>query len=1270
MKEGRQDSRLVAQLQQLNGWRLWWLFSLVAVVAAVLIVSLMDLALMGRITFDYVLTGLVTAGIVAPASLMLMSTLLREITAHQQQALSLSVESAEARLRVALDSTDEGILMVAADGQVLSANKRFFELWRVPTELATAGRDDLLLKHVLDQLVDPEGFLAGVQRLYGSDAQANDTLQFKDGRVFERYTRVLALGAEQGRIWCFRDVSVQAHTREALAEREEQYRAIVNQAGEGIDLVDAQTLQFLEVNEAACRMLGYAREELVGQSLALIQASADEVALRDEVAAVVRDGSASFEGQHRCKDGRIIDVLVSARAIRLRGRTCLVGVWHDIGERKEAEWNLKMAVEVTQVVLWKVDLLTQALVFDQANLPTLGLEPDESLKTLPAWLERVHPDDAGRFVERFQAAMQPGDPVFDLEYRLRRRDGQYQWIHTKGSVIQRRADGQPALAVGTSMNITARKRIEQAARESEERSRNLATLLRLMADNVPDMIWAKDLEKRYLFANRAVCQQLLSATDTDEPVGKSDMFFAMRERSKHPDDPLWHTFGELCQDSDAATLEHGVPSVFEEFGNIQGRMTYLDVRKAPFLNERGEVIGTVGTARDITQRIEAERILHDSEQRLRAIFDAANAGVSITDRTGRYVMANERWAVTLGYNAEEILRLSYEDVTHPDDRDAARAHFQRLIDGQVERYRLEKRYLRKDGGAIWADLSVSAIKDSNDVVVNVVGMLVDITERKQATAELERHRQHLEELVEQRTTELLATEARATRILDSTADGLYGVDHDGRITFINPAACRMLGHSAEQAMGRSAHDLFHHSRPDGSPFPVSDCIAGQAWRAGQESRVDDETYWHADGHPVPVALASHPIVEKGQIVGAVVSVVDVSLQRAATQARERALVAAENLARARSEFLANMSHEIRTPMNGVLGFARIGQRRYKEPERARDAFDKILISGNQLLGVVDDILDFSKIDAGKLHIEQTEMDCSQVLDGALQLVADRARAKGLVLRVEKAADLPPHCVGDPLRLGQILLNLLSNAIKFTDAGSVTLSALRDGGQLIFRVTDTGIGMTAEQLGFVFNPFQQADGSTTRKFGGTGLGLAICKRLLELMHGDIRVESSPGRGSMFEVRLPLLQPAAGPGDQHETPGTWPDKSLAGVCILLAEDDPVNQAMLKLGLEDEGARLVVVGDGATAVQRVITDGPKAYDVVLMDIQMPVIDGFEAARRILKLAPDLPIIAQTAHAFHEDREKCLAAGMVGYIAKPIDAQALAKLVLQVLAARRQAG
>jgi PAS domain S-box-containing protein len=818
----------------------------------------------------------------------------------------------------------------------------------------------------------------------------------------------------------------------------------------------------------------------------------------------------------------------------------ILGIGHDITERKRAEQQLALAVEVSQLVFWELDFASGQLRFDQAMLPVLGIAPDNSLNTLPQWLASVHPDDRELFSERVERVAKAIDPVFDFEYRLAGRGGPYQWIHSKGRIIQRALDGLPLLAVGTSTNVTARREIEETIRASEARSRNLASLLRLMCDNVPDMIWAKDLEKRYLFANKAVCEQLLFAADTEEPVGKTDLFFALRERARHSTNSQWHTFGELCQDSDVVTLAAGRPMVFEEYGNIEGKLAYLDVHKAPFVNDSGEVIGTVGSARDIT------------------------------------------------------------------------AH-------------------------------------------------------KKTEIELEQHRLNLEELVQQRTLELVRTEDKASHILQSSADGLYGVDADGCITFINPAACSMLGYEAGQVIGQSAHRLFHHSRPDGSTFPPDQCPSRDALRLGKNVRVDDEVYWHADGHAVPVMYAIHPMMQNGSNSGAVISFVDMSAQRAAAQATEQALVAAEKLARVRSEFLANMSHEIRTPLNGVLGFAQIGYRHYQNSEKARNAFEKIVESGKRLLGVVDEVLDFSKIEAGKLAIEQTEVSLVDLVDNAIELIGDRARVKQLELRIERAADLPQSCIGDPLRMGQVLLNLLTNAVKFTETGSVILSAALQDGQLVFRVTDTGIGMTPEQIGYVFNPFQQADGSTTRKFGGTGLGLAICKRLVGLMKGELRVESTPGAGSRFEVSLPYVELSRSPACAAAVPEAA-DNPLAGISILLAEDDEVNRMMMEFNLLDDGAHLVMVGDGAAAVDRVITDGTEAFDVVLMDLQMPVMDGYEATRRILELAPDLPIIGQTAHAFGEDRDKCLAIGMSGHIAKPIDPQALVKLILKVIAAKRR--
>jgi len=662
----------------------------------------------------------------------------------------------------------------------------------------------------------------------------------------------------------------------------------------------------------------------------------------------------------------------------------------------------------------------------------------------------------------------------------------------------------------------------------------------------------------------------------------------------------------------------------------------------------------------------AHGIVH-AESRLRIALEAARLLVWEFDIVNNSLEYDESMLPLLGVTADEAPRNldAWLERIHPLDREPFLRRFETALATDAQSFDLEYRVGQGPDHWNWVHTHGLVMRrGAGGRPELAVGTTMNINDRKQAEAELEQHRLHLEDLVRRRTVELTETEARACHILDSSADGLYGVDKNGLVTFVNPAACRMLGYRPEQVVGRSAHELFHHSRPDGTAYPAEVCPSHGALRQGEEIRVDSEVYWHADGHAIPVMYAIHPIMADGQTTGAVTSFVDVSEQRTAAQARERALLAAENLARIRSEFLANMSHEIRTPLNGVLGFAQIGHRYYQDSEKARNAFEKILSSGKILLGVINEILDFSKIEEGKLTIERTEVTLRKVIGQAVDLVRDRARAKHLDLRVELADDLPVACVGDPLRIGQVLLNLLANAVKFTEVGSVVLSASRQGERLVFRVVDTGIGMNAAQLDQLFNPFQQADGSTTRRFGGTGLGLAISKRILDLMAGDIRVESRPGAGSLFEVTLPYERSESVAGSLPSSPGvavTRVERPLVGIAILVAEDDVINRSVIEENLVEDGAEVTMVVNGREAVERVRKDGGAAYDVVLMDIQMPEMDGYEATRRILELAPGLPIIGQTAHAFGAELERCFAVGMVGHVAKPIDPEILARVVLQ---------
>jgi signal transduction histidine kinase/CheY-like chemotaxis protein len=370
---------------------------------------------------------------------------------------------------------------------------------------------------------------------------------------------------------------------------------------------------------------------------------------------------------------------------------------------------------------------------------------------------------------------------------------------------------------------------------------------------------------------------------------------------------------------------------------------------------------------------------------------------------------------------------------------------------------------------------------------------------------------------------------------------------------------------------------------------------------------------------------------------------------------------AEHLARVKSEFLANMSHEIRTPLNAVLGFARIGVRD-NAGNPAGSTFQRIGDAGQHLLGVINDILDFSRIDAGKLAIETHAFSLRATLANTHRFLDEQAKQKGLLYEMSIAPNLPEWVNGDAQRLQQILLNILGNAVKFTEQGEVRLRVGGESELIYFKVIDTGIGMTPEQAVRLFNPFEQADNSTTRKYGGSGLGLVISRSLANLMGGEITVDSALGAGSSFTLCLPLPQAEADVQEQPDT-SALVDQSplrLAGLRLLAAEDVAVNRMVLEDLLEHEGAQVVFAENGQQAMDRLDEAGKDAFDVVLMDIQMPVMDGYEAARRILERTPGLPIIGLTAHALAEERDKILAAGMRDHVTKPIDVELLVMAIL----------
>lgn len=782
--------------------------------------------------------------------------------------------------------------------------------------------------------------------------------------------------------------------------------------------------------------------------------------------------------------------------------------------------------------------------------------------------------------------------------------------------------------------------------------------------------------------------------------------------------------------------------------------------------EDGEPAHYVILVNDATEQWRSEEQLRQNEAHLKRTQEVAHTGGWVMDfAQDTLEWTDETYRIFNIPLSRSLNPTDFFASVFPEDREFLDRAWQRALAGapfDCEHRILAGQQLR------WVRQRAEITFDEEGVPRAVYGAIQDITSQHEAQLALKEYREQLEALVQARTAELREAEERLRLILESSADGLYGLDPRGLVTFVNPAACALLGYSAAELLGSNMHDRVHDRYPDGRPYPEQECSVLAVLRGGNMTRRSDEVFWRADQTPLPVTYASRPMLKDGRIVGAVVSFADITAQREAGRLREQALREAERLARVRSEFLANMSHEIRTPLNAVLGLAQVGVRESQEA-RALASFSRILDSGQLLLGIVNDILDFSKIEAGKLKIEHLPFNLGQMLDSVIELVAPRAYDQGLQLMVEEAPGLPSQCRGDALRLAQILVNLLSNAIKFTRQGQVSLHVFQDGPELIWRVRDTGIGMTAEQQARLFMPFEQAEDSTSRKFGGTGLGLTICQRLCQLMNGRLIVESTAGVGSQFDLRinLPVIEtaqssarslhillcglhgqeagalesglsaihaavtlaravpeplPAADlvlitpellerptshavvaaacargplvaailtPGRAQNRPGleglqvverplrprqilrlidapvlsvTAPRRQrLAGIRVLAAEDNEVNQLVLKDILRIEGASLECENDGQAMIERLKSVGPVAYDVLLVDIQMPILDGYATARLAQQMAPLLPVIGLTAHTMEEERGRCLAAGMVEHVSKPIMVDDLVAAILR---------
>lgn len=797
-----------------------------------------------------------------------------------------------------------------------------------------------------------------------------------------------------------------------------------------------------------------------------------------------------------------------------------------------------------------------------------------------------------------------------------------------------------------------------------------------------------------------------------------------------------------------------------------GSESPIDDSAAPIKLEDGRIHGSVLVFRDVSKRRAFEAQLQESEQTFRALFDSAPIGIVHTSMDGKLMRVNRRFCEILKMSEEELIGISFEEITHPDDLQQNHELVSPMMNGHQESFTMNKRYRNRRDESIWVNISSRVIRDYSGKTTSIISAVTDISEQRAAEE----------------------TRIRMSAIVRASNDAIITKDLNGIVTSWNAAATKLFGYSESEMVGspifkvvpeskrseeldllrRSslleeveplrterlhrngthvevllkvaplvdadgkllgistiAKDLTAESRAAMELFEseqrfrmLADNMSQFAWMANPEGEV----YWYnkrwydytgttiesvqgwgwkqvhhpdhvdrvvqsiqrswdtgepweetfpirsKDGHYRWFLSRALPIRDaNGNITHWFGSNTDITELIENEEKLEMARITAETATKARGEFLANMSHEIRTPMTAILGHTEILADHITNPDDLQSV-ETIQRNGKFLLQIINDILDLSKIDSGKFEIEQIAVSPSEILHEIRSLLDVRAAEKQIAFQVHLDGCIPNTIQTDPIRLRQILVNLVGNAIKFTDNGKVDLYCRYDRNRnaMVFRIVDTGIGIDADVLPNLFQPFVQADASSTRAFEGTGLGLAISKRLAEMLGGTILVESQRGVGSVFSLEIDCGQIGQEPWIDQIMPIHSDGKStkLAKVqgLVLVVDDRRDIRYLAQTFLEKAGARVVLATNGEEAIEMLTSEpllSQAPVDAVLMDMQMPVMDGYTAAKKLREWGFSKPIIALTANAMKDDRDKCLASGCDDYATKPLDGSTLVHLV-----------
>ena len=976
-------------------------------------------------------------------------------------------------------------------------------------------------------------------------------------------------------------------------------------------------------NRGAERLFGYSAAEMIEQSVFRLvpdyQQEEDAVLLRRIAAG---ESIENYETRRRRKDGSDLDVALTISPLK-NDRGQIIGaskITRDIGARiiaQETLWRseeqLRLAQHAAHVGIWDWEFASGRLSWTSEMSNLYGV--NAPVQSYAEWRALVHPDDLRRVEAEREEAIRNGK-FFNLEYRIRHGSGEVRWISSRGQGWYDE-NGKLLRVLGINIDVTDRKRTEEQL-----------ALLAAVVNSSQDAIYSFTPETEIISWNRAA-ETLFGWTES-ETLGQTWSRFVPPEFAGELDKIV-----EMVLDGEFVTRF--------ETKRVRKDGSYFDVSLSfsPVVAQ-GKIIAISAIARDITERKRAEE---QREQQARLLDLSLDAIIVWNSADGAIQYWNEGAEKLYGYTAGEVFRRPLTEVLKPLFP-ISQFEIQRRIQHQGE-WDGRLVHTQKSGGRV-AVLSrmQRIVQPQGDVVLEVNRDITIIEEAEQAVAEAAAH---------------------VKAIVETAVDGIITIDERGEIESCNPAAEKIFGYTAADILGKGIAVLMPYLAADFGTAGLDQALtkgASPVLGSGAETLGRRE-----DGSEFPVDFGiSETVIGDTRFYTALVR--DATARKQAEQALVEAKNAADAANRAKSEFLANMSHEIRNPMTGIMGYADILLGRLTDTG-AIECVRTIKDSGQYLLQIINDLLDLAKIEAQGLELEKEEIHLPTFLTDVYTLMEGAARAKGLPLSLKYDGVIPYEIDSDPKRMRQILINLLGNAIKFTDRGGVELAVHFDVGQgeLQFHVSDSGIGMTQEQQQNLFKPFVQGDSSMTKTYGGTGLGLAITKRLVEALGGHIGVDSIAARGSTFHVSLPVHVLSGSAYRNIEMDPKVPEltsQQMRNVRVMIVEDQPDIRRLMEYFIVAAGG-IVTSFNGGEAALEAIKQRPEDIDIILMDIQMPRMDGYTTTRQIRALGFDKPIIAVTAGAMAGDQANCLAAGCSDYVSKPIDMAKLLETIARATSTQR---